>query len=91
MKLCKSRSLTVVGSSNDSITIEFEIFSHIGLYYLKIDNRKIAKADEQEKLDIYIDGYEQGHERGRDYGSKKWFNKLMALKQKMREKGIDLK
>ena len=87
MKLCKSRGLTVVGNK----TIEFEIFSHIGLYYLKIDNRKIAKADTQEKLDIYIDGYWQGHNRGHDDGSKKWFDKYMALKQKMREKGLDLK
>jgi len=64
---------------------KFEIFSHIGLFYLKINGVKKAKSDNIEKLKIYVDGWYQGHETGYSEGSDKWFPQYMDLKQKLRQ------
>ena len=36
---------------------EFQIKTHDGIYYLYLDDKKLARCDEEKPLRTYIDGY----------------------------------
>lgn len=57
--------------------IDFKIFSHAGIFYLNLNNKKIAKCEDIKVLKSYIDGFIKGNE---EQGNK-WFKKYMELKK----------